>query len=99
MKCGHNSNGQTDKGEPVCVICDCTEVVETPNLQGRTAKCSYFGKRKPNRRYANDECNYGCRGKPVCECGSVPSKIDLPFFEYLPNEKQDKFYCGCFGWD
>lgn len=29
----------------------------------------------------------------------VPSNPELPFFEYKPEEKHDKYYCGCFGWD
>lgn len=29
----------------------------------------------------------------------VPSNWELPFFEYRPNEKYDKYYCGCWGWD
>ncbi len=29
----------------------------------------------------------------------VPSSLDLPFFEYRPDKAEDKFYCGCLGWD
>lgn len=29
----------------------------------------------------------------------VPSSMDLAFFEYRPNEKEDIYYCGCYGWD
>jgi hypothetical protein len=33
-------------------------------------------------------------------CGhKVKSDINLPFFEYRPNDKYDKYYDGCFGWD
>ena len=33
-------------------------------------------------------------------CGhTAKSDISLPFFEYRPNEKYDKYYDGCFGWD
>ena len=28
-----------------------------------------------------------------------PSQLDLPFFEHLPHEPCDSFYCGCRGWD
>lgn len=28
-----------------------------------------------------------------------PSKAGLAFFVYKKNEKQDSFYCGCYGWD
>ena len=29
----------------------------------------------------------------------VPSKWELPLFQYRPNEKYDTYYCGCWGWD
>ena len=39
----------------------------------------------------------------VCrDCGRVvASDWNLPFFHYLPDseEKEDRYYCGCKGWD
>lgn len=39
----------------------------------------------------------------VAQCGicgeKQESKLDLPFFEYRPNELTDRFYNGCLGWD
>lgn len=104
MKCGCAANATDEYGNPCCAIhlgllSGADIVASTPNLAGRFARCVYFGKAKPRRRYANDECNYGCRGNNVCKCGKVPSSLDLAFFEYKPNEEHDKFYCGCFGWD
>lgn len=103
MKCGCAAQGyRTEKdGSHTygCLVHQCYEQAEQPNLEGRTARCAYFGRTKLNRRYANDECNYGCRRQPKCECGSVPSRIDLAFFKYQPNKKYDEFYCGCMGWD
>jgi len=29
----------------------------------------------------------------------VKSEITLPFFEYLPDQKYDRYYCGCRGWE
>lgn len=29
----------------------------------------------------------------------VKSNSDLPFFSYRPEQKQDRYYCGCRGWD
>ena len=37
-------------------------------------------------------CSYG-------KHSVVASSLDLAFFEYLPDEEQDKYYCGCWGWD
>jgi hypothetical protein len=38
-----------------------------------------------------------------CDCGRVvPSSTDLPFFQYgswSGKSAQDRFYCGCRGWD
>lgn len=37
-------------------------------------------------------CIYGC--------GSIsPSSFDLPFFRYSPELENDRYYCGCEGWD
>jgi len=109
MQCGHAANALWQSPKEFgnkdiwsCVICDGKEshvIAKQPDLEGRTARCTYFGKKKPRRRYANDECNYGCRGKLICQCGAIKSSFELPFFEYRPNEPQDEFYCGCFGWD
>jgi len=38
-------------------------------------------------------CNYGCK------LSVVSSETTLPFFAYKPNEKLDRYYCGCYGWD
>jgi len=39
--------------------------------------------------------------KAVCSyCGKeVQSETKLAFFEHLPAEKFDGYYCGCRGWD
>jgi len=35
-----------------------------------------------------------------CYCKKITnSSLDLPFFEYKPNEKYDGYYSGCRGWD
>lgn len=80
MKCGHAANAQDETGKPVCVICigirdGADEVVEAPDLTGRTAFCVY--------------------GKHA----EVPSDLSLPFFEHLPDQPRDRYYCGCFGWN
>ena len=34
------------------------------------------------------------------DCGhKEPSDMNLPFFEYKPDEEYDSYYCGCYGWD
>lgn len=77
MKCGHSANAVFND-KPCCAICapspDAYEVVETPDVTGRKAKCS--------------DCDY-----------VRDSSVDLPFFEYRPDEEYDKFYCGCMGWE
>ncbi len=107
MKCGCAAQGvrtfkdgvKYDPPIPVCITHGCTDIADSPDLSGRTARCTYFGKMKPNRRYCNDECNYGCRKEPICKCGNEPSRVGLAFFKHQPDKPQDEFYCGCFGWD
>lgn len=53
--------------------------------------CIEIANAKPNLEGRKARCSY---------CGyETPSKVSLPFFEYLPNEKYDSYYCGCRGWD
>lgn len=30
---------------------------------------------------------------------TVPSSLKLAFFESHPDRPQDRYYCGCYGWD
>ena len=108
MKCGCapqgycTSNGKVKYDPPLecCLVHKCFEPAdEIPDIVGRTSRCIYFGTAKPRRRYANDECNYGCRGNDVCNCGSIPSNFKLAFYKYKPESSQDEFFCGCRGWD
>lgn len=76
MKCGHSANAERilaeDKRIPACVICDCYEIVDSPNLDGRESKCPYckfrtasnerlaFFKHQPEAEFDSHYC--GCRG-------------------------------------
>jgi hypothetical protein len=77
MECGHAANATDSKGNPTCVICigfkaGATKVVATPNLEGRTAMCTYckvqepssmalaFFEHRPERDKDSFYC--GCRG-------------------------------------
>lgn len=101
MKCGCAAQGvmtarggvKFDPPIPSCVIHDCIEIAETPNLTGRIAKCAYKGCKTNSRR----STHYGA----YTEDGrsEAPSSLDLPFFEHRPTEPFDRFYCGCNGWD
>ena len=75
LSCGCAANAVNGNGKPSCAIHFCTEIVPTPNLENRTAICSY--------------------GKHA----EVPSSTDLAFFEYMPNQPHDRYYCGCYGWE
>lgn len=37
-------------------------------------------------------CGYGPHAR-------VPSSTSLAFFEYKPDQDEDRYYCGCYGWD
>lgn len=42
----------------------------------------------------------GRRAQCCYNCGSeVDSSLDLAFFEYLPDNPTDRYYCGCWGWE
>ena len=88
MKCGHTAQAVDGGGNPVCVFCMCEEVAEEkPDLTGRKARCSYFGK------------TFRRGGRMVTCHGEADSKYTLPFFEYKPKSQYDAYYCGCWGWD
>lgn len=109
MACGHAANAVDGKGNPVCAICygihqGATEVVETPSLDGRKARCAYYGStfERPGARFGCScyQCakRYRTEGKRTCKC-ERDSSTNLAFFEHRPDEKYDQFYCGCHGWD
>jgi hypothetical protein len=70
----------------------CDVVASTPNLEGRTARCGYYGKKTHN-----NECPICTRGG-YCAC-ERPSSMDLAFFEHNPAKEYDSFYCGCASWN
>jgi len=102
MKCGCAAQGvctawrgvKYDPPIPSCVVHDCIEVADSaPDLTGRVAYCAYSGC-QTNRKRSTHYGEYGPDGRSF-----APSDLNLPFFEHKPNEKNDKYYCGCFGWD
>jgi len=47
MECGHAANASGSDGSPCCAICigihpGAEKVAETPDFEGRTARCSYY---------------------------------------------------------
>ena len=96
MKCGHAANSKDAEGNPCCVICigihaGAREVMPSPPLEGRKARCIYdrAGKQGPSWGGISEN-GYHC---------VQDSKVELPFFEHRPGQPYDYFYCGCFGWD
>ncbi len=106
MKCGHTANCEKVESDgtrkPYCFFCDCDEVMTTkPDLTGRKAKCSYYGKtvyERNNETYYPELMTKNAYGKDCC--GSiVDSSYGLPFFHHKPDSEYDEFYCGCQSWD
>lgn len=111
MKCGCAAAGTRKIGEewvPSCVVHDCIEQVETPNLEGRTAICgthapqpsslylAFFQYRGPSSRDATE----------ICKCGyhqiahiNHPDRIKCKEFTPRGPMLNDLYYCGCKGWD
>lgn len=53
--------------------------------------CNIIKMEKPNLDGRVAECIY---------CNNTsPSSFDLPFFEYKEKSTNDRYYCGCRGWD
>lgn len=47
----------------------------------------------PNLTGRKAKCTYGCKNSVK------DSKTSLAFFEHLPQQEFDRYYCGCYGWD
>lgn len=77
---------------PSCAIHGNTTVVPSPRLEGRVARCAYYGK----KTYKN-ECGK-CQNNGICQC-ERPSDMNLAFFSVHPDRDFDEFYCGCHSWD
>lgn len=55
--------------------------------------CDMPANNKPNLTGRVAHCTVpGCKN-------AKPSKDNLPFFAYKPDEAHDSYYCGCEGWD
>lgn len=83
MKCGCAAQGTCSRKDgvdynppiPSRLTHDCTEIAETRLPDGRTARCTYYGK-QPRK----NECDQ-CRKNGVCQC-EKPSSPDLAFFVF-----------------
>lgn len=107
MKCGCSAQGTCSQKDgvkigppiPACIVHECYEVDDAPpSLEGRRARCAYFGK----GGFRHYECNYrettGCTPKR-CAC-ELPSDSALPFFAYQgpgsENATRRCKHCGFF---
>lgn len=99
MKCGcvAMAINQSRGGIPCCFTHDCDDIGEQPNLDGRIARCAYFGKPVKESSYNGNCCNT-CRRGDICRC-EKPSSSSLWFFIYKPQEEFDEYYCACHGCD
>lgn len=92
MKCGHAANSVAQSGEPVCAIC--------VGIRPGWDEIDYVPESKPDGnpldgREAICSYKYGKLGVH----GKVKSSSDLAFFQHLPDQEYDQYYCGCYGWD
>lgn len=111
LSCGCRANS-TSNGQPSCAVhaglVPDIHVVDTPNLDERTAKCGCGQERPSSLRLAFFE--YLGPGSPyskeTCECSyhlkahlsDTRHKKDHPFVAKGPSDT-DRFYCGHAGWD
>lgn len=109
MKCGHIATCADVRGRPFCIKCrgkhpGATEPEDEADLQGRRARCLYYGWKMKYWGKIRNECpkckdrwTYAEKYTP-CQC-EVDSDWDLPLFTYRPGKEFDWYYCGCHGWD
>ena len=114
MACGCAANAKrriaiTGAVIPCCVIHDCIDVVTSPDLSGRQARCS-CGKlveSNPDKAAFLEYRGVGSRhATKLCKCGYTDEAHAKPhiaakcktFTARGPHEF-DLFYCGCRGWD
>lgn len=97
LACGHsgfashrNAHDGLKESHPTCIIDNCCQVVNSPDLTGRIAHCTYFGK----EAYKSE-----CDNCPSICSHEKPSDIALAFFKQHPEEAFDEFYCGCHSWN
>lgn len=118
LACGHAANATDKDGEPSCAICAGIDagarvVVATPDLDGRTARCScgatrpsstglaFFEYRGEGSRSAVDTCKH-CRYALVAHerKRSEPHlRLVCDHFEPHGAWEHDSFYCGCRGFE
>lgn len=82
------------------MTCGCAAVGEHvqahDNLPSRHPSCITHGccevaRIQPDLEGRTSRCGY-CRA-------AKPSSLALAFFEYRPDQSDDRHYCGCRGWD
>ena len=84
MKCGHSANGSRNEKDGSFTPC-CVSCV------GIVAGADEPAEVQPSLEGRQAKC---------WDCGyRQDSKLTLAFFEYLPERDEDRFYCGCRGWD
>lgn len=90
MACGHTANSTTERNGvkiPTCFIC-----------AGIVDGYDVVVDMKPSLEGRMALCvdRHGRDGKGHTP---VPSRWNMAFFEYRPDQEYDQFYCGCWGWD
>lgn len=83
MKCGHVANALDENKLPVCAIC--IGIKDGATTVEKVCSGTFVLEERTAK------CVYGDK--------FTESTWGLPFFEYCPEEKYDKYYCGCYGWD
>lgn len=97
MMCGHAANALDIKtNRPSCVIC-----MSTRSDLATTINPDYsFEKREARCAYDQPGAGGGGKYRKHTDGDSItPARMSLAFFESKPNEKWDRYYCGCWGWD
>ena len=83
--------------EPVLMKCGHTANAEYDDGKPCCLICS---PKREAYEVVDDKPDLTGRKAKCTDCGEiVDSNWNLPFFEYCPDKKYDRFYSGCWGWD
>ncbi len=78
----------------------CGHAASAKNMKGEPVCVICFGTTKAGEEIDNNPPDLNGRTARCTYCAKTePSSANLAFFAYHPEQEQDRFYCGCKGWN
>lgn len=83
--------------EKVLMKCGC---VANAKMTNDKPCCAFHFGFTPDAEIIVEAPNLDGRKAHCCYCKTkADSKLTLPFFESMPDKPEDRYYCGCRGWE